>query len=1302
MKIKQLDEYKYNIVTKGEKGVNDTIHAQASASNKLRQAAANKAKVDNPYAQNASNAPSGASPGSQTTSDASKRNRTDPTLGDPTDKERAASKAKINAIRGDNKPAAGTKPDVSTATKTKKPPVGVGTTVLATGAGIGIGAAGQKKDSSDTTKSGSATAGDATGDDTVGKSKNSPFYVPPDNASRENKPFPPDSRYGKEDAAKAAADAAKATSTQSSSGYKGSQGSQAIQALNPEIADVNKIRTGQELKMPDGSTYTVKKGDALDRIARNAGISPKTTPAEKPAAEPDPNRFSKPNVNIDPTAKSEPAAPAEPKVYAGAPASVDTRDGTGDNDKETSTRDYSSGRPVDKELDDKYGTGNTRTADDGRTYVRQKGVMGQPDSEQRSFDSLGSWFNALTGKGDVNGKVADEVQESSELNTIKKLSSITESKITQVDNNMDLRNLLAIMSETKMADLKGKKHGGSYGNSYDTDEEGEDKPAAKKSRGGQESDSTKDSKKWQGADDAADAIIGGKAPKKEVGTKSVKHSIKEWMQTVEQSLLEDEEKSFVCVHAKKGKCEVKAKTSYEAAKKAADKWKMKSTAGIDTHRADKPIHVDEEKFTSNGKPVSKFEYDQLQKAAGKQPSPSGVHENLKGGQKKIDKNKNGKLDSEDFKMLRKNKVDEGVNLHKMMTEKQTKVDEMLEELQQEIAEFKTTGEMGDKLRDALDLHTYSKGETLIGEGDQELADKFHDEDMIRLGDEGKADAQHMQDLDRTRDESTADLWRMKDLARDSTMGRADAISLREDDHKAGDTVYHRGQIGIVDRIEGNKCFVHKPNGDMDVWPTEECSKKKQGAFDMFKKDVQDVGAGFGRFLKGKSELDESPFAFESKKAKVEEEDQPKLKTKMTDTGTETTSSTGRIKATFEPGKETKVEPVKESMAYERNNMPPKDLDGLERWAAGSSNRRHFSLVAKFGIINDMNLQQTLEVLQNFDDEDYASQYGASEESGNALYNSIALFNAYENVYDAWIPPDFDYNEPESVTWDEDYTGKRAGIKESFVYDVWNHQLEKMINESLTVTTTKGDNGTDDSVSVTASGSDASDIMAILRNAGIGSMGAEEEHMDHPTSAYGAPEGEAVGVVQIDGPEVIDGDDTMLGLMKKIADINNGHEEGHEGHMDHGSSEDYADENCDQEEVDEGNAFTGALKDTPKGEEFEVDGKKYTDNSSLEEGNATCNECGMNEGECEHTKMVEGADDESAEVGLEEDADGAEYANSDDDQSLQDIKFMTNYITGGINGQKTMHRHGYQNGDNPLAMRESTDPIAQWKKLSGLS
>lgn len=48
---------------------------------------------------------------------------------------------------------------------------------------------------------------------------------------------------------------------------------------------------------------------------------------------------------------------------------------------------------------------------------------------------------------------------------------------------------------------------------------------------------------------------------------------------------EAEDKPYICVHAKKGKHECHAGSSYEAAKKAAAHWKMKSTAGIDAHLA---------------------------------------------------------------------------------------------------------------------------------------------------------------------------------------------------------------------------------------------------------------------------------------------------------------------------------------------------------------------------------------------------------------------------------------------------------------------------------------------------------------------------------------------------------------------------------------------------------------------------------------------------------------------------------------------------------------------------------------------
>jgi len=63
----------------------------------------------------------------------------------------------------------------------------------------------------------------------------------------------------------------------------------------------------------------------------------------------------------------------------------------------------------------------------------------------------------------------------------------------------------------------------------------------------------------------------------------------------------DAERAYVCVHAKKGQCEVTAKTSYEAARKAAAKWKLKNTAGVDAHLKDvKHRAVNEEQGVEEG------------------------------------------------------------------------------------------------------------------------------------------------------------------------------------------------------------------------------------------------------------------------------------------------------------------------------------------------------------------------------------------------------------------------------------------------------------------------------------------------------------------------------------------------------------------------------------------------------------------------------------------------------------------------------------------------------------------------------
>ena len=58
------------------------------------------------------------------------------------------------------------------------------------------------------------------------------------------------------------------------------------------------------------------------------------------------------------------------------------------------------------------------------------------------------------------------------------------------------------------------------------------------------------------------------------------------------------ERPYICLHVKKGRHECHANTSYEAAKKAASHWGLKSTAGIDTYLAD-VNHVATEDVSTN-------------------------------------------------------------------------------------------------------------------------------------------------------------------------------------------------------------------------------------------------------------------------------------------------------------------------------------------------------------------------------------------------------------------------------------------------------------------------------------------------------------------------------------------------------------------------------------------------------------------------------------------------------------------------------------------------------------------------------
>jgi len=77
---------------------------------------------------------------------------------------------------------------------------------------------------------------------------------------------------------------------------------------------------------------------------------------------------------------------------------------------------------------------------------------------------------------------------------------------------------------------------------------------------------------------------------------------------------------------------------------------------------------------------------------------------------------------------------------------------------------------------------------------------------------------------------------------------------------------------------------------------------------------------------------------------------------------------------------------------------------------------------------------------------------------------------------------------------------------------------------------------------------------------------------------------------------------------------------------------------------EGNAFTGKLKDTPKGGKFDLDGKEYTDTSTLDEGHCPtcdCKPCECNEGNA-FGKAVRDAKADGVQPGEKVKVDGKEY------------------------------------------------------------
>lgn len=145
---------------------------------------------------------------------------------------------------------------------------------------------------------------------------------------------------------------------------------QDIYNLNKDqIKNPNLIYPDQKLKMPDGSIYTVKPGDFLNKIAKNyqPAEKPVEKPVEKPADKPAENPVEKPNGQSGKPVERPADKPVVPPKKKADPTDYDS-----DRSTDVSTPTGFNWGKIRSKADMDYSTGDIGFKPDGGPYIRNK------------------------------------------------------------------------------------------------------------------------------------------------------------------------------------------------------------------------------------------------------------------------------------------------------------------------------------------------------------------------------------------------------------------------------------------------------------------------------------------------------------------------------------------------------------------------------------------------------------------------------------------------------------------------------------------------------------------------------------------------------------------------------------------------------------------------------------------------------------------------------------------------------------------------------------------------------------------
>jgi hypothetical protein len=292
------------------------------------------------------------------------------------------------------------------------------------------------------------------------------------------------------------------------------------------------------------------------------------------------------------------------------------------------------------------------------------------------------------------------------------------------------------------------------------------------------------------------------------------------------------------------------------------------------------------------------------------------------------------------------------------------------------------------------------------------------------------------------------------------------------------------------------------------------------------------------------------------------------------------------------------------------------------------------------------------------------------------------------------------------------------VESPFAFEALEQQLNALLEskeevaEGMTVSISKGQQGSPDSVSVSAQDAEADQLLGLIKSAGLGLFGGDEQN------GYGAPQGDAL---QHGGLDVVGDHDGMMALIKKVGGGNTGSEEGSEDYADeegHGDEHGHegACESCGGmmeagHSCDEGQEMVDEVESE---DQMEYEVAEEIDPNNSDEANEVNSDAVRDAAlaTAASTNEEEQVDEDEAEAEAEDDAQKLdEWANDagkngTDTTFEQDIDFMTKVISGGLNKQKSTGQSTIPVVSTQLnrlgnPMQESVDLLYDWKKLSGI-